>query len=95
VAYLAALDESKRATLEEVRRRILTCIPDAEQVISYRLPAFRVGGSVVAGFGAFRSHLSYLPHSGAVLANLAGMLDGFERTTGSLHTPSTSRSPRR
>jgi uncharacterized protein YdhG (YjbR/CyaY superfamily) len=85
--YLEGLDETKRATLAEVRRRILTVIPDAEQVISYRLPAFRVDGAVVAGVGAFRSHLSYLPHSGVVLTNLATLLDGFERTTGSLHFP--------
>jgi uncharacterized protein YdhG (YjbR/CyaY superfamily) len=84
-AYLAPLDEAKRATLEEVRRRILLVIPDAEQGISYRMPAFRRDGQVVAGFAAFTKHLSYLPHSGVVLARLAPMLEGYERTSGSLH----------
>jgi len=33
-------------------------VPEAEQELSYRVPAFRVGGKVVAGFAAFANHLS-------------------------------------
>jgi hypothetical protein len=32
------------------------------------VPAFVVNGKAVAGFAAFKSHLSYLPHSGSVLS---------------------------
>jgi uncharacterized protein YdhG (YjbR/CyaY superfamily) len=85
--YLAALDEPKRSTLEALRRSILAVVPEAEQCISYRLPAFRVDGQVVAGFAAFKNHLSYLPHSGDVLADLGDAVTGFERTPGSLHFP--------
>lgn len=66
--YLAALEETKRNTLEKLRRRILQVIPDAEQCISYGMPAFKVEGKVIAGFAAFKNHLSYLPHSGFVLS---------------------------
>jgi uncharacterized protein YdhG (YjbR/CyaY superfamily) len=83
--YLAALDEPKRSTLEALRRSILAVVPDAEQCISYGMPAFRVDGKVVAGFAAFKSHLSYLPHSGSVLADLGDDLAGYTRTSGSLH----------
>jgi hypothetical protein len=30
------------------------------------MPAFRMHGKTVAGFAAFKDHLSYLPHSGTV-----------------------------
>ncbi|MET0895587.1 MAG: DUF1801 domain-containing protein [Acidimicrobiia bacterium] len=83
--YLAALDEPKRATLEAMRVRILEVVPDAEQCISYNMPAFRVDGKVVAGFAAFKHHLSYLPHSGSVLPALEADLAGYEGTSGSLH----------
>lgn len=86
-AYLAALPEPKRGTLEEVRRRILAVIPDAEQKISYNMPAFAVNGKVVAGFAAFKNHLAYLPHSGRVFTGLERELEGFLRTPGSLHFP--------
>jgi uncharacterized protein YdhG (YjbR/CyaY superfamily) len=66
--YLATLDEPKRSTLETLRRTILDIVPEAEEIISYSMPAFRVDGKVVAGFAAFKGHLSYFPHSGSVLS---------------------------
>jgi uncharacterized protein YdhG (YjbR/CyaY superfamily) len=83
--YLAGLDEPKRATMEEMRRRILEVIPDAEQGLSYSVPAFKVSGRTVAGLAAFKSHLSYLPHSGSVLSALGDETRGYTRTKSALH----------
>jgi uncharacterized protein YdhG (YjbR/CyaY superfamily) len=85
--YLAALDKQKRTTLQELRQTILGIVPNAEECISYGMPAFRVDGQVVAGFAAFKNHLSYLPHSGSVLGELSDDLAGYESTPGSLHFP--------
>jgi uncharacterized protein YdhG (YjbR/CyaY superfamily) len=85
--YIAELDEPKRSTLEEMRRRILHVIPDAEQGLSYGVPAFKVGRKVVAGLAAFKSHLSYLPHSGSVLAALHDKTSGYPQTKSALHFP--------
>ena len=86
-SYLAGLPEPKRTTLEELRRCIRQVVPEAEEGLSYGLPAFRVDGKVVAGFAAFKNHLSYLPHSGSVLPALAEKLDRYDGTKGSLHFP--------
>lgn len=83
--YLNGLEEPERSTLEALRRTILEIVPDAEQVISYRVPAFRVGGQTVAGFAAFKDHLSYLPFSGSVLGQLADELDAYTMTKSALH----------
>ena len=56
-------------------------------MISYRVPAFRVSGQIVAGFAAFKDHLSYLPFSGSVLGQLADELKGYTMTKSSLHFP--------
>jgi uncharacterized protein YdhG (YjbR/CyaY superfamily) len=85
--YLRAVEEPKRTTLESLRRTIHEIVPDAEEVISYRVPAFRVGGATVAGFAAFKDHLSYLPFSGSVLPQLADELDGYTMTKSALHFP--------
>lgn len=82
--YLAALDEPQRAALAALRRSILAVVPDAEQGLSYRQPAFRVRGKAVAGFAAFANHLSYLPFSGSVLATLGDVVAGYDVTKGSL-----------
>ena len=86
-SYLAGLEEPKRSTLQTLRQTILDIVPDAEQVISYRVPAFRVDGKTVAGFAAFREHLSYLPFSGSVLARLEDELGDYPMTKSSLHFP--------
>ncbi len=92
--YLAEVDEPKRSTLEAVRRSILAVIPEAEECISYSVPAFRVEGRVVAGFAAFKDHLSYLPFSGGVLGQLNEELDGYTMTKSSLHFPVDRPLPR-
>ena len=86
-AYLGTLDEPARTTLTRLRDTIAALAPEAEQCISSGMPAFRLGGDVVAGFAAFKNHLSYLPHSGSVLARLAKETEGYTKTKGSLHFP--------
>jgi uncharacterized protein YdhG (YjbR/CyaY superfamily) len=85
--YLSGVEEPKRTVLQTLRRTILEILPEADQVISYGVPAFRVGGKTVAGFAAFRTHLSYLPFSGSVLGQLADELAGYTMTKSSLHFP--------
>ena len=85
--YLAALEEPKRSTLAQLRDTIMSVVPDAEQCISYGMPAFKLHGKTIAGFAAFKNHLSYLPHSGSVISTLASATEGFSGTRGSLHFP--------
>jgi uncharacterized protein YdhG (YjbR/CyaY superfamily) len=85
--YLSGVEEPRRSTLQALRTVILEILPDAEQVISYRVPAFRVRGTTVAGFAAFRNHLSFLPFSGSVLPQLGAELDGYSMTKSALHFP--------
>ena len=92
--YLEALEEPKRGTLEALRRSILEVVPEAEQGISYGMPAFKVEGKTVAGFAAFKHHLSYLPHSGSVLTSLADDVSNYETSKGSLRFPVDKPLPR-
>lgn len=86
-AYLDTLEEPKRSTLARLRDTIMAIVPDAEQCISYGMPAFRFRGKTVAGFAAFKNHLSYLPHSGSVIPQLRKELESYTSTSGSLHFP--------
>jgi len=82
--YLAGVEEPKRATLSELRQTILGVVPDAEQGISYGVPAFKIRGKTIAGFAAFKHHLSYLPHSGSVFPELGDDLAGYSMSSGAL-----------
>jgi len=84
--YLATVrDDRRRTALQRLRARIRAVIPDAEECISYRIPAFRLHGAVVAGFGAMAKGCSYYPFSGSTLRALARHVSGYEQTRGSLH----------
>ena len=82
--YLDALEEPKRTTLARLRQTILDVVPEAEQGISYGVPAFKVRGKTIAGFAAFKNHLSYLPHSGSVFPQLKEELKGYSTSSGAL-----------
>ena len=82
--YLESLEEPKRTTLARLRQTILDVLPEAEQAISYGLPAFKIRGKTVAGFAAFKHHLSYLPHSGSVFPELQHELVGYSTSSGAL-----------
>jgi uncharacterized protein YdhG (YjbR/CyaY superfamily) len=93
--YLSNLEEPKRATLQRLRQTIREVAPEAEEGISYGLPAFRIGGQVIAGFAAFKNHLSYLPHSGSVFPALADEVAPYQTSKGALRFPVDSPLPQR
>jgi uncharacterized protein YdhG (YjbR/CyaY superfamily) len=83
--YLARVSPAHRALLGELRRTIHAVVPDVEECISYRLPAFRYQGRVIAGFSATSKGCSYYPFSGTTLETLAADIEGYDRTKSALH----------
>ena len=59
--YLAPLSTEKRAALEKLRKAIKSAAPGAEECISYRIPAFRLGGRLLVAFGAATNHCAFYP----------------------------------
>jgi uncharacterized protein YdhG (YjbR/CyaY superfamily) len=64
--YLAALNPAQRTALERLRTIIRSAAPQAEECISYRLPAFRLNGMLVA-FGATANHCAFYLMSATTL----------------------------
>jgi len=61
--YLKRVPEDRRRALEDLRAKIRSIVPDAEECISYRIPAFRVNGVAVAGFWSRHTRRIALPLS--------------------------------
>jgi len=83
--YLKSAPDDRRKALEDLRTKIRSIIPDAQECISYRLPAFRLNGVVVAGFCATAKGCSYYPFSGSTLKTLASDTKRYSQTKGALH----------
>ena len=84
--YLLGVTPAQRAALQTLRKQILAIVPDAEECISYSMPAFREpGGPVFAGFLATKQGCSYFPFSGSTLDSIAEALTSYSRTKSGLH----------
>jgi len=81
--YLDALEEPKRGP-GPAAPGDPDVLPEAEQGISYGVPAFKIRGKTIAGFAAFKCHLGYLPHSGSVFPQLKDELKGYSTSSGAL-----------
>jgi uncharacterized protein YdhG (YjbR/CyaY superfamily) len=59
--YLGAAPEPQRTTLLALRATLRELLPDADETLSYGMPAFLVGGKPVAGYAWAKHHCSYYP----------------------------------
>ncbi|MCA9753439.1 MAG: DUF1801 domain-containing protein [Gemmatimonadetes bacterium] len=83
--YIAAASPAVRPVLTEIRRVIRDEAPDAQELISYRMPAFKQGGILVY-FAAFKNHIGlYPPVSGD--AKLERALEPYAGPKGNLKFP--------
>ena len=82
--YVALQPEEVRADLEQIRQTIKAAALEAEEVISYRMPAFRYHGMLV-GFAAARNHYGFYPWTGRTVEQFKDELQGYTTTKGSIH----------
>jgi uncharacterized protein YdhG (YjbR/CyaY superfamily) len=84
-AYIAAAPAAVRPVLEEIREVVRAAVPDAVEVISYRMPAFRLE-RIFFYYAAFKSHIGiYPPVQGD--ENLMTELQPFRNEKGNLRFP--------
>lgn len=82
--FFATVDEPKRSTLEEMRRRILEVVPDADQTIKYGMPAFLKDGWCFVCIAPFKNHINWSPYSSNVFVQLKDELAGYSVSKGSM-----------
>jgi uncharacterized protein YdhG (YjbR/CyaY superfamily) len=84
-AYIAGFPEPIQKLLQEVRATIQRTAPEAEEVISYGMPAFRQNGMLVY-FAAFKNHIGFYPIPSGIKA-FREELSAYKGTKGSVHFP--------
>ena len=92
-AYLSTLTVENRAALQKVRRAVHAAAPEAEECISYGMPAFRLDGKLIAGFRGATNHCSFHPMSGATVATLKAELAGYDTSPGTIRFPARAGLP--
>lgn len=82
--YLDAFPDNIKATLEKIRNTIKKAVPEAEEIISYQMPAFKFHGMLI-WFAAFKNHYSlFAPKALQVFKD---ELTSFETTKSAIKFP--------
>ena len=82
--YLAGVNVEHRAALDRLRKAIRSVVPQAEECISYGIPAFRLNGRSLVFFGAWAKHCAFYPGSSATLKKFRSDLKGFQIGKGTI-----------
>jgi uncharacterized protein YdhG (YjbR/CyaY superfamily) len=85
--YVAAQPESSRPILEKVRSLIRKAVPDAEEVISYQIPAYKLEGGRRIFFAGWKKHFSLYPATGRLQDEFAKDLAPYEVSKGTIRFP--------
>ena len=83
--YIATFPKNVQNILEELRQAIRESAPEAEEVISYRMPAFKLHG-ILVWFAAFKNHIGFYPKTSAIEAFKEELSD-YEVSKGTVRFP--------
>ena len=81
--YIASFPEDIQKSLQKIRQTIRKAAPEAQEVISYSIPAFKLNGILVY-FAAFKDHIGFFPTASGVEA-FKKELTTYKTTKGTIH----------
>jgi uncharacterized protein YdhG (YjbR/CyaY superfamily) len=74
--YIKAFPKDVQSVLEKIRQSVRKAAPEAEETISYRMPAFKLKGRVLVYFAAFRRHIGLYPPAPREFKNEVSKFEG-------------------
>jgi uncharacterized protein YdhG (YjbR/CyaY superfamily) len=91
--YLATLPLDRREVMETLRKTIRAAAPDADEVITYRMPGFKSHGRFLVSYDAFKAHYSLFPASQVVIDALGDEIAPYVVGRGTLRFPANRPIP--
>jgi uncharacterized protein YdhG (YjbR/CyaY superfamily) len=69
-AYIDDLPADRQEPMRQLRATIRAAAPDADEVITYRMPGFKAGSAFLVSYDAFKAHYSLFPSDDVIIAEL-------------------------
>ena len=85
--YIATQPKAAQVTLKRIRATIRKAVPQAEETISYQIPAFKLHGRIMMYFAAWREHYSIYPSSDRLVAAFKKELAPYDLDKGTIRFP--------
>jgi uncharacterized protein YdhG (YjbR/CyaY superfamily) len=91
--YISAQPETAHVVLQLVRSTLRKALPRAEEVISYKIPAYRLHGEIVLYFAGWKQHYSLYPAGERVIAAFKDQLASCKISKGTIRFPLSESVP--
>lgn len=91
--YIAAQPEAAQVVLRRVRSTIRKALPGAEEVISYKIPAYRLRGGIVLYFAGWKRHYSLYPAGQRLVGAFKDELAPYKVSKGTIRFPLSEPAP--
>jgi len=82
--YIGGLPAEKQEPMRELRATIRAAAPDADEVITYKMPGFKAGGAFLVSYDAFKAHYSLFPSNDVIIAELGEEVKPYVKGRGTL-----------
>jgi uncharacterized protein YdhG (YjbR/CyaY superfamily) len=90
--YFSALPANTINLLKELRKTIKEVVPDAEEIISYNMPAFKING-VLVYYAACEKHIGFYPTASPIKV-FKKELEGYKTSKGAIQFPIENSIPK-
>jgi uncharacterized protein YdhG (YjbR/CyaY superfamily) len=91
--YIASRPPNVQRVLKRVRRILQNAIPNADETISYQMPAFKIHGRAVVYFAGWTEHYALYPAGSQLPAEFKDALSKYEVSKGTIRFPLTEPVP--
>src|SRR5688572_14980381 len=86
-AFIKAAPPQTRAHLKRLRAIVQETVPEADEVISYKMPVYKYRGKMFVGFAGFKNHIGFYGMSGSFLDPYRKELKDYEMSKGTIRFP--------
>ena len=92
-AYIEGLPAEKQEPMRQLRATIRAAAPDADEVITYKMPGFKASGSFLVSYDAYKQHYSLFPWNDEMVAALGDEIQPYVKGRGTLQFPASKPLP--
>jgi uncharacterized protein YdhG (YjbR/CyaY superfamily) len=85
--YISTQPKTAQVVLQLVRRTLRKTLPGAEEVISYKIPAYRLNGKTVLYFAGWKKHYSLYPTGERMVTAFKDQLAPYKVSKGTIRFP--------
>jgi len=91
--YMASLGELQQTRMEQIRKLVKETAPQAEELLSYGMPAFKLHKRILIYYAAHTNHIGFYPASLTIFKVFAGELQGLAYSRGTIRLQNNTEIP--